>query len=151
MRQSEISDVSELLREAYQWLGKREGLSSSQLKFLTTERGSVASIQRESLEQQYIVTVDGDHLTGVVSVAGDLITKLYVRPSMFGRGIGRKLYEAAEAIIAAGGHTHVRLGAFGSAVPFYEHMGLHVSGQKRPGGPMAGLVFTLMEKSLEAN
>jgi GNAT superfamily N-acetyltransferase len=148
MMQSEIAAVSELLHESYSWLADREQLTSEQFEFLITERGSAESIERESKEQQYIVAVDGADLTGMVAVFGDLITKLYVHPSWFGRGIGRELYEAAEAIIAAEGHARVRLGAFNSAVPFYRHLGLHVTGHKRPKGPHEGLVFTLMEKSL---
>ena len=148
MRQSDIDDVGELLNESYAWLGEREQLSSRQIEFLISERGSTETIQRESQVQQYIVADDGVHLTGMVSVSGDQITKLYVRPSMFGRGIGRELYEAAESIIAAGGHTQVRLWAFSSAIPFYERMGLRSVGQKQSTGPMAGLMSTLMEKPL---
>ena len=92
--------------------------------------------------------LDGIHLTGMASVSGDQITKLYVRPSVFGQGIGRELYEAAESIIAAGGYTRVRLGAFRSAVPFYRRMGLRTSGHKKATGPLAGVVITLMEKPL---
>ena len=149
MRQSEIGDVSELLHESYAWLGERERLSSPQVDFLISERGSPETIRRESREQHYIVADDGIHLTGMVSVSGDQITKLYVRPSMFGRGIGRELYEAAESIIAAGGYVRVRLGAFSSAVPFYRRMGLHTSGHKNATGPLAGVVITLMEKPLQ--
>jgi GNAT superfamily N-acetyltransferase len=150
MRESEISEVSKLLCESYAWLGEREPLSSAQVEFLVSKRGSTKTIRRESREQQYLVTDDGAHITGMVSVSGDQITKLYVRPSLRGRGIGRALYEAAESIIAAGGHARVRLGAFSSAVPFYESMGLRAVGKKEGTGPMAGLAVTLMEKPLGA-
>lgn len=151
MRQSEINDVSELLHESYSWLGEREQLLGPQVEFLISERGSTETIKRESQKQQYIVADDGIRLTGMVSVSGDQITKLYVRPSMSGRGVGRELYEAAESIIAAGGYARVRLGAFSSAVPFYKRMGLHASGHKRATGPLAGVVITLMEKPLAAS
>jgi GNAT superfamily N-acetyltransferase len=148
MRQSEIGDVSDLLHESYSWLGEREQLSSPQVEFLISKRGSAETIKRESEKQQYIVADDGIHLTGMASVSGDQITKLYVRPAVFGQGIGRELYEAAESIIAAGGYTRVRLGAFRSAVPFYRRMGLRASGHKKAAGPLAGVVITLMEKPL---
>jgi ribosomal protein S18 acetylase RimI-like enzyme len=148
MRDSEIGDVSELLGESYVWLGERERLSSKQVEFLVSKRGSTEIIQRESRTQQYLVTDDQTRLTGMVSVSDDTITKLYVRPSMSGPGIGRALYEAAEASIAASGHVRVALVAFSSAVPFYERMGLRAVGRKEATGAMAGVVVTLMEKHL---
>lgn len=150
MRQSEIGDVSELLREAYMWLGEREQLSSEQVEFLVSERGSRKTIQRESRKERYVVADNGMKLTGVVSVGGDTITKLYVRPSSHGTGVGRELYEAAESIIAAEGYRRVTLGAFGSAVPFYRSMGLHAVGRKGATGELSGVVITLMEKPLAA-
>ena len=148
MRNSEIDDVSELLGESYAWLGEREGLSARQVEFLVSSRGSAETIARESLAEQYLVADDGTRLTGMVSVSGDTVTKLYVRPSLSGLGIGRELYEAAESLIAAGGHTRVALGAFSSAIPFYERMGLHAVGQKDATGVLAGVVIALMEKPL---
>jgi putative acetyltransferase len=148
MKQSEIGAVSDLLSECYAWLGEREGFSSLQVEFLVSKRGSIETIQRESRKEQYIVADDGAHLVGMVSVSGDQITKLYVRPSAAGRGIGRELYEAAESIIAASGHARVSLGAFSSAVPFYQRMGLSAVGRKAATGALAGVVITLMEKPL---
>ncbi len=148
MRDSEIDDVSELLRESYAWLGERERFSTKQVEFLVSSRGSTETIERESQAEQYLVLDDGTSLTGMVSVSGDTVTKLYVRPSLSGLGMGRELYEAAESLIAAGGHTRVALGAFSSAVPFYERMGLRAVGQKEATGALAGVVITLMEKPL---
>jgi len=146
MRESEIADVSELLRECYTWLGDREGFSAEQVEFLTSERGSVETIRRESREQEYFVAEDEAGLSGMIAVSGDEIAKLYVKPSCHRRGIGRKLFEAAEARIRAAGHARVTLGAFSSAVPFYEKMGMRVTGRKETGGRMSGSVVTLMEK-----
>lgn len=148
MRQSEIGDVSELLRESYRWLGEREKLPPEQVEFLVSRRGSRETVRRESRAEQYVVADDGTRLNGVVSVAGDRITKLYVRPSSHGTGVGRELYEAAESLIASHGHRRVTLGAFPSAVPFYESMGLRVVGRKRAKGELFGVVITLMEKHL---
>ena len=148
MRESEIGDVSDLLCESYAWLGKREGLSGPQVDYLVSERGSPETVRRESRKQQYLVADDGIRLTGMVSVSGSEITKLYVRPAFMGCGVGRGLYEAAEALIASGGHTRVSLGAFSSAVAFYERMGLRAVGHKAATGALSGLTIRLMEKPL---
>jgi GNAT superfamily N-acetyltransferase len=148
MTESEIGDVSRLLGESYRWLGEREKLSPEQVEFLVSQRGSQETVRRESRHERYLVADSGTELIGVVSVARDEITKLYVRPSSHGGGVGRELYEAAESIIASDGHRRVTLGAFRSAVPFYESMGLRVVGQKRVTGKLSGVVITLMEKVL---
>jgi predicted N-acetyltransferase YhbS len=149
MRESEIGEVSELLRESYTWLGKCEGLSAKQVEFLITERGSVETIRRESREQKYLVSGDGAGLTGMIAISGDEITKPYVRPSCHRRGIGRKLFEVAEACIMAAGHDRVTLGSFPSAVPFYERMGMRVTGRKQGMDPLNDVTITLMEISIE--
>ena len=148
MKESEVTEVSRLLGEAYTWLGEREGLSPEQTEFLVLNRGSTDCVQRESSQQQYLVTHDGQAIVGMVAVSGDEIAKLYVHPSRHGMGIGRELYQAAESIIRKGGHARVFLGAFSSAVPFYERMGLRMVGHKPVGGALTGLTMTLMEKSL---
>ena len=66
-----------------------------------------------------------------------------------GEGIGRRLYDAAEAAIRAGGHRRVTLHAFRGAVPFYRHMGLAVVGWNDPAGPLAGLRAAVMRKELD--
>lgn len=148
MRESEVTEVSRLLSESYAWLGEREGLSPEQTEFLVLHRGSTECVRRESSEQIYLVSHDGDLVVGMAAVSGERIEKLYVRPSHHGMGIGRHLYEQAESIIRAGGYLRVALVAFGSAVPFYERMGLKIVGRKQARGALAGLAMTLMEKPL---
>ena len=105
-------------------------------------------VERESQSERYIVARDSGRIVGVVSVSGEKITKLYVSPDRTSEGIGRSLYEAAEAAIRAEGLGRVILGAFSSAVPFYERMGLSPAGRKAASGPLAGLSITLMERTL---
>jgi GNAT superfamily N-acetyltransferase len=147
MRESEIAEVSKLLLESYSWLAEREHLSASQAEFLFKKRGSHECVRRESATQEYLVAEEDGEIVGMVAVSGDTITKLYVRPSAMGTGIGRQLYEAAEALMRSSGQARVMLGAFPSAVPFYEHMGLRVVGSKVTTGRIGGFVVTLMEKS----
>jgi predicted N-acetyltransferase YhbS len=150
MTESETEAVSELLQSSYTWLGEHEGLTAEQTDFLVSQRGSVDHVRHESQSQLYLVARDGGRIVGVVAVSGDLIAKLYVSPEHTGKGIGRMLYEAAESTIRAGGHARVRLGAFPTAVPFYERMGLEVVSHRTPTGPLEGLNMAMMEKRLGA-
>jgi predicted N-acetyltransferase YhbS len=148
MARDDISEVSELLRSSYAALSKLEGLTREQSDFLNTERGSIESLLSESQYQLFMLARDAGSIVGVVAVKGDMITKLYVSPERTGQGIGRSLYEAAESWVRAQGHSRVSLGAFPSAVPFYERMGLAVVGEKRPCGPLSGRTLFVMEKRL---
>lgn len=114
-----------------------------------TERGSAECVRRESREQRYIIARVRDRIVGVVSVSDDLIAKLYVDPAHQGEGVGRALYDSAEGAIRDAGHGRVRLGAFPTAVPFYEQMGLSRVGEKAATGPLAGRTVVLMEKTVE--
>jgi GNAT superfamily N-acetyltransferase len=148
MYETDAVEVSELLRASYTVLGEREDLSPQQTHFLISERGSLECVRRESRSERYYVVRDAGGIVGVVSVSGDRITKLYVRPDRTGEGIGRLLFEAAESVVRAEGHTRVTLGAFPMAVPFYERMGMSVVGHKTGTGVLEGITWALMEKEL---
>ena len=148
MSATDAPRVSELLRDSYTLLGKREGFSAEQTQYLVEERGSLECVSRESQSEHYLVARDGGLVVGMAAVSGDTITKLYVSPERTGRGIGRSLYEAAESVIQADGHNRVSLVAFPTAVPFYARMGLAVVGHKPATGALEGVSVALMEKEL---
>ena len=148
MTEADVAGVVELLRASYKALGEREDLTPEQTHFLVSERGSLECVRRESRTERYYVVRDAGLVAGMVSVSGDRITKLYVSPARAGEGIGRLLFGAAESVIRAEGHTRVTLGAFPTAVPFYERMGMSVRGHTEGSGVLAGRTWALMEKEL---
>jgi len=150
MKNSEVADVSELLCESYAALGKQEGLSADQTHYLCSQRGSEACVRRESACQRYVVAREDRCIIGMVAVAGDTVAKLFVSPNRSRQGVGSSLYKAAESMILEGGHSRVWLGAFPTAVPFYERMGLSVVGERALRGPLAGRRVVLMEKKLDS-
>ncbi len=149
MRDSEVTEVSELLCSSYAALGENEGLSPEQTDYLRSQRGSEATVRRESRCQRYLVAREADLVIGMVAVTGYTIAKLYVRPERTGQGVGHLLYEAAESLIRENGYSRVWLGAFPTAVPFYERMGLSLVGEVAATGPLAGRKMMLMEKQLD--
>ena len=152
MREFDIPHVSELLRESYVCLGQREQFSDSQTEFLVSERCSPETIRRESREQRHLVADDGLQITGVVSVLGNEITKLYVDRTHLRRGIGTALFAAASDVIAQAGYRELWLGTiFPATLPFYKAMGMAEAGRRPVGfGPMIGTEFvpTLEEGSI---
>ena len=141
--------VSDLLCVCYRWIAEPEGYTEEQVGFLLSQRGSLETVRRESREQQYLVACRGESLVGMVAVSGNQITKLYVDPAYHREGIGRALFEAAVAIIAAAGFDRAILGTTPGTVPFYEALGMSVSGHRdHTAGVFSGRRTILMEKAL---
>ena len=150
MKPDDIGGVSRLLCECYGWLGGREGLAHHQIDFLQSERGSEETIRRESAEESYFVALKRSRLAGMASVSGNTITKFYVHPSYHGEGIGQEFFAFIENEIRSAGYRSIELGAFRSAIGFYEKMGMRITGLRNPGGALAGLTFTVMEKQFKS-
>jgi putative acetyltransferase len=100
----------------------------------------------------FIVAVaTGDVLVGFCSFRDDEVKGLYVAPEWARRGVGSALLREAEAMMAAAGHRHIRLGASLSGQAFYEHHGYRVieqHGWKSRGGLVMDAFA--MEKALPA-
>lgn len=74
------------------------------------------------------------------------IRKVFVEPGLAGRGLGRRLVEAAEARARAAGLSAFVVRANLNAVPFYERLGYRATG---PGEMAVGgrtVAMTMMEK-----
>lgn len=153
MTQEDIPRVSDLLCACYRWLGEKETFSSKKIEFLIEKRGSADTVEQESQTETYFVACDGPKIAGMVSVKGNEITKLYVDPPWHRKGFGRVLFEKAEEIITGNGHPKIILGAIGQTpVPFYESMGMTISGRKpcRMAQESAQEIV-LMEKAISQN
>ena len=150
MSESDEPEVSRILCACYRLLGRIEDLSPEGVEFLLSKRGSLESIQRESVDQTFLVAELEQRIVGIVAVDGSVVAKLYVDPPYHGRGIGAALFRAAEALIRQGGYDHFTLGSSPSAVGFYQTMGASVTGRKYlTRGPLAGHHPVLMRKQLD--
>ena len=150
MSNEDFPRVSDLLCSCYRWLGKKEDLTPQNVQFLVEHRGSIDTVKRESEVETYCVACNDTGIVGMVSVKDNEITKLYVHPRWHRKGFGQLLFEKAEEIIAGNGHTTITLGAIGkSPVPFYESMGMVISG-RRPCKieQESGREVVLMEKTI---
>jgi GNAT superfamily N-acetyltransferase len=84
-----------------------------------------ASLRPQSLcelakERVIFVALEGNAIVGTASLGRDQVHAVFVHPARQGRGIGRRLMEAAESEARARGERGLILYASVSAVSFYE-------------------------------
>jgi ribosomal protein S18 acetylase RimI-like enzyme len=150
MRNNDIPAVSDIICAGYKWLAKMEGYTPEETSELINKRGSPEVIAKQREEYRFIVADIDDALVGAVSIRKNEITKLYVVPNLFRRGVGSTLFNHAEKIIADQGYDNISLGAFPSSAGFYEAMGMKKDGEKIPtGGPIKGRRILLYRKKIK--
>ncbi len=149
MRDSDLAGVSAIVCNCYRLLAKHEGFTQEQLVHLQSARGSEKAIQSQRQQQLFLVAVGDNTLMGVASVENNELAKLYVEPGFHNRGIGKLLFREAQRLILDRGYSDMYLGAFSSAVPFYERLGMTVSHWKNISrGPLTGRKQAVMTISL---
>ena len=157
VRQMELSDCEEasvLVCRSYEWAGRREGISDTEIDRYVHGRGSPETIRGDLVPGRSWVAIQADRIVGVIMTHDNQIGKLYVEPSSVGRGIGKRLFREAEETIARNGHDDLELWAvFDSAIPFYRAMGLQCEGRKfdLPKVAHTGRNTTLMTKRVTAD
>ena len=149
MCDSDLVRVSVIVCNCYRLLAKHEGLTQEQVVHLLSARGSEEAIQNQRQQQLFLVAVGDNTLMGVASIENNELAKLYVDPESHGRGIGKRLFREAQQFILGNGYSEMFLGAFSSAIPFYERLGMTVSHTKSINrGPLTGLKHAVMTISL---
>lgn len=130
MTDADVPRVCELLRDCYRWLADREGFNDRQRAFLIDERSSEATVRHESKTRAHFVACQGDKIVGMSVVHGSNLARLYVDPAYHRRGIGKALFQAAEAFLRNAGVQEITVGALvESAAAFYRAMGMTVTGR----------------------
>ena len=153
MRDSDIEEVSRVVCDSFRWSAERDGYTAEQIAAYVSERGSPEALRGQFPLCQWLVACAEDTIVGVAAVKGNEIDKLYVDPRFLRQGIGKRLFQAAEDLIARAGHKEVVLGtAFPASLPFYRAMGMQESGRKIIAiGPFKGRASILLTKPLFAN
>ena len=141
-RQMEAADmgrVSKVLTAGYAFIAGPDGFSDDQLDRLLAMCASVGAVRRLLHSRRCFVAERGSALSGVLMVDGDEVTELFVDPAHHREGIGRQLFELAVRLVRSAGHGKLRLVTTGYGIPFYEAMGMSVTGTFLiDKGPLAG-------------
>jgi GNAT superfamily N-acetyltransferase len=132
MNDTDVKRVSALLRSCFNWLADRERFTQAQRDFLAGERSSVETVRGERLTRPHLIARDDcGVLLGVAAVHENVLARLYVDPRFHGRGVGSKLFAAAEVMIRDAGFSEMRVGALvESAVAFYRARGMREIGRE---------------------
>jgi putative acetyltransferase len=89
----------------------------------------VPDVYRMLMERAVVIVCDEDGALvglGVCDPGQRLVNALYVRPDAVGRGVGRALLGALEAMLAGGA---IQLNATRNAVGFYQQLGYTAQGE----------------------
>ena len=149
MCDADLVRVSVIVCNCYRLLAKHEGFTQEQLAHLLSARGSEEAIQNQRQQQLFLVAVEDNTLMGVASIENNELAKLYVEPGFHNRGIGKRLFREARQLVICKGYSEMFLGAFSSAIPFYERLGMMVSHWKDINrGPLTGRKQAVMTISL---
>jgi len=131
MVEADVARVCELLRDCYRWLAAREGFDARQSSFLIDQRSSEATIREESRTRPHFVACRGPVIVGMSVVHGNELARLYVDPHYHRQGVGKALFDAAEAFVRDAGHQEMTVAALvDSAASFYLAMGMSITGRQ---------------------
>lgn len=132
MTDADHAEVSELLRACFNWVADREGFTDQQREFLVGRRSSAETLREESQTRPHLVARDEDGtILGMAAIRENEVARLYVHPQYHGRGVGKALFQAAEAMIREAGFAEVTVAALvESAAAFYRARGMREVGRQ---------------------
>ncbi|MCB9850017.1 MAG: GNAT family N-acetyltransferase [Phycisphaerales bacterium] len=132
MTDDDCAEVSDLLRACFAWLADREGFTDRQRAFLVGPRSDAATLRAESQTRPHLVARDDTGaIMGMAAIRENEIARLYVHAQYHGRGVGKALFRAAEAMIREAGFSEVTVAALvENAAAFYRAQGMHEIGRQ---------------------
>ena len=138
LRQAGLNDlcvIHVIRREAILGI-ESKGLAETDRRKWADRRSHEFFRDRVASGEVVIAVCEGDAV-GWGSVSGDLVTGLYVRPSVGLRGVGRKIVSSLESRIMRKGHVFARLESSQNAVHFYAELGYVAVGPPEDDGEIS--------------
>lgn len=131
MREEDCAAVSDMVCASFREAAIHNGFAEDEIKAYFVNRGAEQAIRDQFREYRCWVACSAGTIIAMVAVKGNEITKLYVAPNHSRRGIGARLFRAAEKVIADSGHSELVVCAhFDSTIAFYEAMGMSTVGRR---------------------
>ena len=136
--------MSWIVSESYRLISEPDGLTPDQRDRMIAERCQPEhmAINRERYTC-HVAEVDGA-VVGFIAASDNNIEELFVAPGRHRQGIATALFRKVEADCQ---HSVLTVGTTGYGVPFYEAMGMRITG-KRPVtfGPLEGQELIQLKK-----
>jgi ribosomal protein S18 acetylase RimI-like enzyme len=149
MNDDDLPEVSRVVCACYVWLAGKEGYTPEETACLIRERGSIEALVSQQKECHFMVADAGGKIKGIAATSKNIITKLYIDPEHFRKGIGSQLFDCAEKHISSEGYNDIFLGAFPVSAGFYEAKGMELEEKKfTTGGPIKGRMIWLYRKEI---
>lgn len=118
----------------------RDILSQEQIGYMMEMMYSKASLEKQMDEGHHFLLIkDGDEYLGYLSYELNYkgsdttkVHKIYVLPSLQGKGLGRYFIEAVEKIALANNNTQLSLNVnrYNKAIDFYKKVGFEIAGRE---------------------
>ena len=124
----DASAVSRILKECYRFLAVRDQFSDRELSGLVETCSSPGFVRELAADFDCAVAEVDGAVVGFVACQGAMIEQLFVLPEAHRRGVGSGLFRHATDWMRERGHTRVALTTTGYGRPFYEAMGMRVTG-----------------------
>lgn len=138
--------VSRILVECYRFLAVRDHFSDRQLSGLIETCSTPGFVRELAAGFECAVAEVEGAVVGVVACSDAMIEQLFVLPEAHRRGVGSALFRHATARMREKGYGRVTLTTTGYGRPFYEAMGLRVTGTYAVTfGPLIGRELLLLE------
>ena len=144
MREVDDLAVSQIVSECYRFIAELDGLTPEQRDRMIAERCQTAHMAVNRERYACHVAETNGTVVGFIAFSGDNIAELFVHPDYHRRGIATALFHTAESGCR---HAVLTVGTTGYGIPFYEAMGMHITGKRLVTfGPLEGRYLIQLEK-----
>ena len=144
MTEADDFAVSRIVTECYRFIAKSDGVTPDQLDKVIAERCQPEHMAiNQGRFSCHVAESDGS-VVGFIAASGGSIEELFVHPEHHRHGIATALFHMVEDNCQ---HSVLTVGTTGYGIPFYEAMGMHITGKRLiTFGPLEGKEQTLLEK-----
>ncbi len=145
----DIPRVSQILTANYLFIAAPDKIPSDRMPALLEKCASVNAVTDMPNNRDCYVALSGKDVIAFLTIKGDQIGDLFVDPAQHRKGFGAEVFEFAKETIRKAGHKRLVLVTTGYGIPFYQAMGMTITGKiDITSGPLRGGKTTRLEMPL---
>jgi GNAT superfamily N-acetyltransferase len=136
MMESDDERVSDIVSQCYRLIAESDGLTQEQCDRSILERSQPEHMASHRARFACHVAEQNGSVVGFIAVSGSNVEELFVDPKCHRCGVATALFRKVESDCEA---PILTVGTTGYGVPFYEAMGMHITGRRLVTfGPLKG-------------